>query len=247
MKIEKLKKLKNGKYKLELDNGEAITTYDDIIIKNMLFDGKSLDNKLLSEISINNNYYDVYYKIVRMISCKWRSEREIKEYLDKNEVDIKLQERVIQELKKNGLIDDFRFAISYADDAISLRKNGEYKIIDDLRKLGISDDIINEVVSKLDYDQIEENLVGIITKRNKLNKTNSLYHLKAKLNNELIRLGYSQDLIISKLNLMLKEDKSVYEKEYERIYKKYSKKYSGKELDYKVRQALYQKGFNYND
>ena len=56
MKIEKLKKLRNGKYKLELDNGESITTYDDIIIKNMLFNGKTLDNQILSEISINNDY-----------------------------------------------------------------------------------------------------------------------------------------------------------------------------------------------
>ncbi len=245
MKIEKLKKLKNGRYKIELDNGESFVTYDDIIIKNMLFDGKSLDNKLLSEISINNNYYDIYYKVVKLISTKWRSEKEIYDYLDKNEVDSKLQERVIKELKKNDLINDFRFASAYASDSVSLRKNGEYKIADDLKKLGISDDIINRVLDNLDHELIKENLTNIIIKRNKLNKTNSLYQLKTKLSSELIRLGYDSSLVNAKLNELLKEDKSVYEKEYERLYKKYSKKYSGNELKYKVKQALYQKGFNY--
>ncbi len=247
MKIEKLKKLKNGKYKLELDNGDSITTYDDIIIKNMLFNGKNLDNQILSEISINNNYYDVYYKVVKMISTKWRSEKEVVDYLEKNEVDKKLQDRVIKELKKNDLLNDLRFAKAYAADAVSLRKNGEYKITDDLKKLGISESIINTVIDDLDYDQIKENLVNIIVKKNKLNKTNSLYQLKNKLYNELVRLGYDSSLVNSKLNELLKEDKSVYQKEYDRLYKKYSKKYSGNELKYKVKQALYQKGFNYTE
>ena len=247
MKIEKLKKLKNGKYKLELDNGDSITTYDDIIIKNMLFNGKNLDNKILSEISINNNYYDVYYKVVKMISTKWRSEKEVVDYLEKNEVDKKLQDRVIKELKKNDLLNDLRFAKAYAADAVSLRKNGEYKITDDLKKLGISESIINTVIDDLDYDQIKENLVNIIIKKNKLNKTNSLYQLRNKLYNELVRLGYDSSLVNSKLNELLKEDKSVYQKEYDRLYKKYSKKYSGNELKYKVKQALYQKGFNYTE
>ena len=247
MKIEKLKKLKNGKYKIELDNGESLVTYDDIIIKNMLFDGKNLDNKILSEISINNSYYDIYYKVVKMISTKWRSEKEIIDYLEKNEVDSKLRDRVIEELKKNGLIDNLRFARAYTRDAISLKKNGEYKIADDLKKFGISELIIEEVLKEIDYEEIKENLTNIIIKRNKLNKNNSLYQLKGKLSNELVRQGYDYSLVNAKLNELLKEDKSIYNKEYERLYKKYSKKYSDNELKYKVKQALYQKGFNYTD
>ncbi len=247
MKIEHLKKLKNGKYKLILDNGEEITTYDDIIINNMLFDGKNLDNRLLSEISINNNYYDIYYKIVKMISSKWRSKKEIIEFLNKNEVDNKIQEKVINELNKKGLINDLRYAQSYANDAVYLKKNGPLKIEEDLKKMAIDEKIISEVISNLDYELINENLISIINKKNKLNKTNSLYQLKSKLKLELINLGYYYDDINKHLNNILSENKDVYEKEYERLYKKYSKKYSGNELKYKIKQALYQKGFNYID
>lgn len=242
-----MKKLKNGKYKLELDNGNTITTYDDIIIHNMLFNGKDLNNSLLSEISINNDYYDVYYKIVKMISNKWKSEKEIIDYLNKNEIDNKIQEKVIAELKKNGLINDLRYATSYASDAIRLKKNGPYKIIDDLKKLAIDDSIINEVASKFDYELINENLISIINKKNKLNKTNSLYQLKNKLSSELIRLGYDVGEVNKKLDSLLNENKDIYKKEYEKIYNKYSKKYSGNELKYKIKQALYQKGFSYEE
>ena len=247
MKIKKLKKLKNGKYKLELDNGNTITTYDNVIIDNMLFNDKELNNEILSKISINNNFYDIYYKIVKMISNRWRSEKEILDYLEKNEVDSKNQKKVIDELNKNGFINDLRYAMAYANDAVSLKKNGPYKISDDLKKLGIKDTIINEVIEKLDYELINENLINIIVKRNKMNKTNSLYQLKNKLNNELTRLGYASSEINKKLNSLLTEDKDVYKKEYERLYKKYSKKYSGNELKYKLKQAMYQKGFSYTD
>ncbi len=246
MKIEKLKKLKNNKYKILLDNGDSIVTYDEVIINNMLFDGKSLDTKLLSEISINNDYYDVYYKVVKMISTRFRSEHEIIDYLNKNEVSKNVQNKVLTNLKNNGLINDSNFAKYYANDAIHLKKNGPVKIEDDLRKLGIKDSIISEVIKNLDYEVIHDNLISIVDKKNRLNKSNSLYMLKNKLTQELLKLGYRSDDIKNALN-KLKTDDSIYKREYERLMKKYSKKYSGNELKYKVKQALYQKGFSYQD
>ena len=243
MKIEKLKKLKNGKYKLYLSDGNTILTYDEIIINNMLFDGKELNNQLLSEISINNDYYEIYYKIVKLISNRLRSKKEILEFLNKNEVDKKIQEKIIQKLNQNGLIDDYKFALCYANDAINLRKNGPLKIKEDLRKLEISNEIIDQVIEKLDCEIIHENLINIVEKRNRLNKNNSLYMLKTKLSQELIKLGYKQDEIKEALK-NLKSDDDIYKKECEKLMKKYSLKYSGNELKYKVRQGLYQKGFH---
>ena len=50
MKIEKIKKLKSGKYKLELDNDQSIITYDDVILKNNLLYNKEIDNDKLNEL-----------------------------------------------------------------------------------------------------------------------------------------------------------------------------------------------------
>ena len=38
-------------------------------------------------------------------------------------------------------------------------------------------------------------------------------------------------------------DSSLREKEYNKLYNKLSKKYSGRELEYRIKQGLYQKGF----
>ena len=46
MKIEKYEKIGTLKYRLYLDNGEVIDTYDDVILENELLLKKELDNYL---------------------------------------------------------------------------------------------------------------------------------------------------------------------------------------------------------
>ena len=52
MKIEKIKKLSNGKYKIELDNKEKITTYDEVILEENILYKKEIDNELINKINI---------------------------------------------------------------------------------------------------------------------------------------------------------------------------------------------------
>ncbi len=247
MKVEKVKKLKNGKYKIIFDNDSSLITYDDIIINNMLFDGKKVDNAILSNISIDNAFYDVYNKLVKMISVKWRSQKEIVAYMEKNDVSVKDQAKIIDKLLKNGLLNDTRYANCYALDAINLSKNGPYKIRQNLEEQGIPEDIINETIANIDYEEIGNNLKIIIEKKVRLNHKHSSFQLKTKLYNELISLGYDAKDINDNLNKMVKSDSTIAKKEYDRLYKKYSKKYSGNELNYKIKQTLYQKGFNYSE
>ena len=54
MKIEKIQKLKNNKYKIKLDSGDIINTYDDVILNNSLLFNTGYGNNLLP-ICINFN------------------------------------------------------------------------------------------------------------------------------------------------------------------------------------------------
>ncbi|MBQ4634467.1 MAG: RecX family transcriptional regulator [Bacilli bacterium] len=245
MKIEKVKKLKNGKYKITFDSEETLITYDEVIIKNMLFNGKEVNNEILSNISLNNEYYDIYNKIVKMISAKWRSQKEIEVFLTKTELSEEQKDKILKDLIKNDLINDKRYARSYANDAINLSKHGPYKIKEDLLKQGISEVIVEDIVTTLDEDLIDLNLTNIIEKKNRLNSHYSSYQLKMKLSNELINLGYEKEKINTKLNEIIKDNQDIAKKEYEKILRKYAKKYTGKELEYKVKQAMYQKGFGH--
>ena len=87
MKIEKIKKLNSGKYKIELDDKNKIITYDDVILKHNLLFNKDIDSSKLNELNIDTKYYDIYNKCVKYISVRIRSIYEIKEYLRKKEIE----------------------------------------------------------------------------------------------------------------------------------------------------------------
>ena len=77
MKITKLKKLSNGKYKIELSNGDKITTYDEVILKYNLLYKKEIDMSLIKDLTQDNNYYDNYNKAIKFIGIRFRSTYEI--------------------------------------------------------------------------------------------------------------------------------------------------------------------------
>ena len=64
----------------------------------------------------------------------------------------------------------------------------------------------------------------------------------------MVNLGYDT-LTISKVvnDFDFSNDKDIAKKEYEKLYKKLSRKYEGKELEYKIKEKLYQKGLYYED
>ena len=77
MKIEKIIKTNNGKYKVELDNKEKIVTYDDVIINNNLLYKKEINSEILNKINNDTSYYNIYNKVIKYINIRLRSEKEI--------------------------------------------------------------------------------------------------------------------------------------------------------------------------
>lgn len=238
MKINKIKK--NGKkYKIILDNGLEIKTFDDVIINNNLLYNKIIDDELLDKINKENEYYDVYNKVLNLISKRIRSEKEISEFLDKYNVD---KNKIIDKLKSINLINDKNFAKAYISDKINLSNDGIDKIKNDLLKHNIDINLIMEEISKIDDDLIDKKIEKLIIKKTK-NSNYSGFKLKYKVVNELINLGYDKSKIVEIYdNLNIKND-DVIINEYNKLYNKLSKKYQDKELEYKINMKLYNKGF----
>ena len=238
MKIDKIKK-SGKKYKIVFEDGTEIKTFDDVIINYNLLYHKEIDDVLLNKILKDNAYYEVYNKVLNLISKKIRSEKEINEFLDKYDVD---KNKIITKLKSINLINDKLFTKAYISDKINLSNEGIDKIKNDLLKHNIDLNIIEEELSKIDANLIDKKIIKLINKKTKNSKYTGL-KLKYKVVNELINLGYDKYKIIEIYdNLDIKNDNLIV-KEYDKLYKQLSKKYSGKELEYKINAKLYNKGF----
>ncbi len=247
MNITKIKKDKGNKYKVLIDLEEYVL-YDDTILKYSLLTNKSIDDELLQEVIKYNDYLKYYYLALKHISKRLRCKKEIVDYLNKYDVDKDTINLIIDKLNSEGYLNEYVYLKSFINDSLNLSDDGPLKIKSKLIKLGFNEDSINEVLNSIISNiDLSIRVSNIIDKKVRLNNNKGKYYLKRKILLDLTNLGYNKETILDILNNINFDDSSIYKKEREKAFNKYSKKYSGYELESKVNNYLYRKGFSVGD
>lgn len=243
MKIEKFSKHRNGMYHLVLEDGNKIKTHEDLILKYNLILTKEVDDSLLEQLHNENQIYEIYEVALKYLNIRLRSYKELYEYLVKKGYEKTIVNTVLDILLKQGYLDDKIYATSFVHDKILMSSYGPGKIRGELERYGISSEVIDEAIISFDEELEKERIEKLINKQIKANHNKGAMLLKKKIQSYLLNLGYSTILVNKTLNGMKLVDDDIYQKEYDKLYIKLSKKYSGKELEYKLKQRMYQKGF----
>jgi regulatory protein len=102
MKIGKYTKLKDNRYSVKIDD-LTIKLYDDVIVKFELLRVKEIDEALFKEITEYNDKLEAYYKSLKYITRKLRTEKEIYKYLEKD-YDKRVILETIDRLKNMGYL-----------------------------------------------------------------------------------------------------------------------------------------------
>ena len=244
MEIIKYIKLSSGKYKVLFNNKKELILYESVIIDTNLLYKKEITSEEYNNLVSLNNYQDIYNKVIKYIGIILRSKKEIITFLNKNKVGESDKEKIINKLESIKLINDELFANAYSQDRINLSSDGPYKIINDLRKNDISEEIIEKVISKIDEDLIYEKLKKLIVKKINSNHNKSNYMLKQKTIIDMTNLGYDKEMIIEIIDENKCSNSNIINNEYKKIYTKFSKKYEGIELERLIKNKLIQKGFS---
>jgi len=239
LKIISIKLNKNGKYVVTIDN-EKYNLYQDTILKYLLFSKKEIDNTLFENIIKDNNFYDAYYKIIKFVSIRLRTENEIRKKLNTLFILKKDQDKIINKLKEQGYLNDELYIKSYINDKINLSLEGPEKVKRELLKNGFNEEDILKYLCLFE-DINEERINKIINKKLKANHNLSKKMFIVKVGNDLRNLGYTNYREI--LDNIDFDDKDIYQKEYDKIYNKLIKKYPPEKADILTKQKLYTKGF----
>lgn len=239
MKITNIKLNKNGKYVVTIDN-EKYNLYQDTILKYLLFSKKEIDKTLFENIIKDNNFYDAYYKIIKFVSIRLRTENEIRKKLNTLFILKKDQDKIIDKLKEQGYLNDELYIKSYINDKINLSLEGPEKVKRELLKNGFKKEDILKYLCLFDSIN-EERINKIINKKLKANHKLSKRMFITKVGNDLRNLGYTNYReILENIDF---DDKDIYQKEYDKIYNKLIKKYPPEKADILTKQKLYTKGF----
>ena len=200
MEIVKYELMKKNIYNVYLSNGEVLELDESVITNNELLLKKRIDNDLYDKLKRDNKICILVNASIKYINVRLRSIKEIKDYLLKKEEDTDLIDEVISRLIKMGYLDDRRFTEAYIKDKLNFTSWGDYKIINELNKLGISSLDIENNIDLLNDDILNERMRKIIDKDIRTNKKYSGLILKNKIYNHLLTSGYSKEKVISLIN-----------------------------------------------
>ena len=248
LKVVKYKKARQGKYKVELDDGRVLVLYEEAILKYQLLIKKEIDEELMILIDRYNQECDVYYVALNRLNRRTQSVYDLREYLIHKEYPEDLIEKAIHKLIEQGYLNDRIFARSYIHSQMITTSKGPYRLEKELLEKKIDSTIIHEEIEIYSREEQLQKIKKIVEKAIKTNHTRGGNVLKQKIFQDLKILGHDISLITGVLNqYSFTTDQEVSRREYEKLYRKYSRKYQGIDLSNKIREKMYQKGLKFDN
>lgn len=164
-KITDILPQKNKKrFNIYLDQRFAFGLSAEALVKAGLKIGQEISKKDTKKLRYQDTKNSLYEKVLRFLSYRPRSEKEVRDYADgklaprkgktpayhRRAEKAKIIDKIISKLKKQGLIDDQEFAEWWAEQRIRFRPKGTIALKIELRKKGLNKEIIEAAIEKID-------------------------------------------------------------------------------------------------
>lgn len=241
-------KQNDDRYNIFLDGKYAFSVDQDVFIRFNLKKGKELDEFDIIEIQYGDEIKKAYNKALEFLSYRMRSIKEVEEQLRKKEYNDSIIQEVVFKLKENRYVDDLEFAIAFVRTQWQTNGKGPSVIIRELTAKGIEQDLIEQALTQ--YDQSAQIEKAIHHAERVLNKNNKLstVQLKQKLEQHLMRKGFSYEIISIVLEeVQFEQDEAeewlALQKHAEKAEKRYQHE-DPYQFKMKIKQFLYRKGFS---
>lgn len=123
--------------------------------------------------------------------CEW----EMREKMDRWEIDEMVQNRMLQRLIKERYVDDERYARAFVKDKVRYNKWGRRKVEQALWQKHISEDIRQQVLDEVDDEEYLEVLRPLLKQKRKTIKAQNDYELNQKLMRFALGRGFTFEII----------------------------------------------------
>jgi len=206
---------------------------------------------------------------VKYLSYKARTSSEMTDYLKKKNIADTIIAEVMEKLKDYRYIDDRVYLKNYVENNRHLNYYGSRRLVQDLRKRGISDTLLLSLEDLFPKDE-EYRCCQTVAKKNlRALKDQAPAQKKKKLYDRLARMGYPTDMVLEMIRTLVLEEESLeatadleltadelaikdqqLSEKLDRDYQKYDRTHrkkgaTGKELTFKIKKSLIGRGYPY--
>ncbi len=131
-----------------MDDGQTLTIKEETYLRFGLVDGQTMDPERLREVALADGVARAMAEAHRLIDYRMRTRRELTVKLKSRDLREDVIAEVLDRLENVGLIDDERFARQWIDERLRRRPAGQSLLRRELRKKGISGEVIEIVLEE---------------------------------------------------------------------------------------------------
>ena len=235
---------------MELDHQQTSYITEDTIVRFMLSRDKVISKEELTEIQDFAQFSYGKNLALYHLSFKARTEKEVREYLKKYDIEDTIASQVIANLKDENWINDRQYAYSIINANQLSGDKGPYLLSQKLAQKGVPKSTIESVLKDFYFTEVAQRVAEKLLKK----YTGKLpaRALQEKIIQNLTNKGFSySDAKGAFDNLDSQVDHETTQelifKELDKQYAKYARKYEGYELKQRLTQVLARKGYDFSD
>lgn len=234
-----------------MDNQYAFAVGENVLIRYGLYKGEELNDELQRDIQATDQQDRAYNLALNYLSHQLRTVYEVNDYLQQHEVAEATINAIIKRLLAQRYLDDQNYADSFVRTMYRTSDNGPYLIRQKLKQKHVAEQVIDQALLQFSTSQQIDNAVALIYKLAKHYHHDAYKIQHQKIYQALLKKGYQSDVIKQAFaSVDLPNDT---DEQYQLLIKngeKLLRRYHSLEKatrHQKILQALYRKGFNFDD
>ncbi len=189
------------------DSTDKFELHVDIVVSNRIAKELELNSEKIEDLKSTQELLMAKQQCYRYATMKPRTMKQIIEFMRNKSINKSYETEVTDFLEQFGLIDEYRFAISYINSALLRKKIGISKLRTELYAKGVSKDIATKAISEAyPKDNIMEIAEHAALKKLKMLQNKPLEKQKSSLRNHLLYLGFDSDTVKETLRRFLQTE-----------------------------------------
>ena len=205
--MSKITKLTAGKSREKrvnvfLDGKFAFSLLAEVALKEGLQVGQELSDSQVTALAKSDHYHRCFNAAIRFLGYRPRSEAEIRQRLQRHGFDSDCIERVLAQLKEQGLVDDTAFARFWKENRESFSPRSRWLTRLELQRKGLAGGIIEQVADEV--DDSDSAYRAALSKARRLSPSD-YQDFRRRLGEHLRRRGFGYEVIKHTVERIWKE------------------------------------------
>lgn len=193
-----------GHQRVVFDDGTRLRVDAAAVNRLGLAAGDEIDDASVRTLREQNTITDARLRAQRLLAVRPRSRRELLTRLRRHQVPPQICDAILDELQRDGLLDDARFARLWVDSRCAHRPSGAVRLRAELRQKGVDRAIIEAAIRER-MPPADEAAAALSVARDLVHRYRSTDRKTAyrRLAGVLERRGFSTPVIVRSLNQVL--------------------------------------------